>query len=166
MRNANPNQRTHIEDRKLYREARRLFSAITGYDSDPAWYRFKKALIKLNLISDLLSEEQILEAVKKAARIRKELPSAGIAFESVLKFYLKQEELVKQMGDRTLTGEELVKLVRDSGIRLPSSTRSTWFEKLGGYSRRRRYLPHEIQHVLFLAAVYKGRKESQTNNHN
>lgn len=149
----------HLNHKSLLREGRKIFTAVTGYVSDPAWYRFRSAIVSQGLVSRNLTEEEIISAIGKAARIRKELPGAGIPFDSVLKFYLRQEELVKQIGSRTLKGQELLDLIRKEGIKLPNSTRSNWFEKIGGYSKRRSYLPQEIQHILFLASVYKSRKE-------
>lgn len=156
---SNPENEGNKYHRGVMRQARANFTLITGYTTDPAWYRFRRALEELNLIPETLPSGEILEIVRKAARIRKELPQAGIPFKAVLSYYLKQEELVKQMGDRGLSGGQLEKLIRDQGVKLPTSTRSNWFKKIGGFAKNRTYRPEEIQHILFLSAVYLGRKE-------
>lgn len=149
------------KDKEVLKKARAVFSLITGYISDPAWYRFRQALYSLGLITHNLNEDETLEIVRKASKVRKQLPSAGIPFKAVLKFYLQQEKLVSDMGGRSLKGDELVTLVRQQGIPLPNSTRSLWFSSLGGFSKNRYYLAHEIQHILFLAAVYRSRQEQK-----
>lgn len=145
------------------KRARQLFVQITGYDSDPAWYRFRSALLDLNMLSPHMSSETILANVGKAAKVRKKSPLAGVCFKQVLKFYLQEEQFVNQLGNRTIKGEELMNLIRERGVNIANSTRSLWFEELGGYSRKRDYLPHEIQHILFLAALYLARKEKEQN---
>lgn len=145
------------------KKARQMFTQITGYDSDPAWYRFRKALVDLNMVSPHMSSEILLANVGKAAKIRKKSPLAGICFKQVLKFYLQEEQFVTQLAGRTIKGEELMSLIRERGVSIANSTRSLWFEELGGYSKRREYHPHEVQHILFLAALYLAKKEKDQN---
>lgn len=152
-----------LKYKSAMKRARQLFVQITGYDSDPAWYRFRSALVDLNMVSPYMDSELILANVSKAAKIRRKSPLAGICFKQVLKFYLQEEQFVNQLGNRTIKGHELMSLIRERGVRIANSTRSMWFAELGGYSQRREYFPHEIQHILFHASLYLARKEKEQN---
>ena len=147
--------------RLALREARSVFILITGYYSDPSWYRFRKSLEKAGFLKEGMKSEDVKANVTLASKIRRKCPQTGVDFDTVLKFYIQEESIINQLNGRSLKGGEILELIKRQGIPIPNSTRSMWFQELGGYNLKREYNPEQIKHILFLSAIYKARKQQQ-----
>ena len=161
MKKSKPTEVTR-QYRSALKDARQIFIRITGYYSDPSWYRFRKSLEAVGFLKEGMSDSDLKANVTLASKLRRQCPQTGVDFVSVLKFYLQEERVTKELGNRTVTGEEIVELIKRQGIPLPNSTRTMWFEEIGGYKSKRSYKSEETKHVLLLAAIYKARKQQQT----
>lgn len=143
----------------VMRKGRAEYSLITGNYTDRSWYSFRQSLIRLGLLSPVLSESDNLSNIRKWANVRANLPRTGIGLDAAFKYYAEVEEKINLLKGRTLTGQDITQFITQQGINLRTSTRSNWFKPVGGYRRDRNYRPEELRVVLYQAAVYLARKK-------
>lgn len=144
---------------QVLRKGRAEYTLITGNYTDRSWYSFRQSLLRLGLLSPVLSEADNLSNIRKWANVRANLPRTGIGLDAAFKYYSEVEEKIELLKGRTLTGKEITEFITQQGIALRTSTRSNWFKTVGGYRHNRNYRPDELRTILYQATVYLARKK-------
>lgn len=142
---------------KEMRELKLLWRSITGYQSDPPWYKLTEAMRETGLLSD----DPVLnyQNVSRVSRLQRDLPRTGVPLKQVLVYYLQIEESIKNLNGRLMSGKEINELLKVQGLDLHPTTRCNWFKDLGGFSAKRMYNTDQVSFVLYRAAVYKAKKK-------
>lgn len=145
--------------RVLLRQLKAEYRAITGFDSDSNWNKFRKVLEKLGLISPKFSDRQNRDNLLFYSRLRLELPKTSVSLENSILFYLEQKKFTDSLNGRRMSGQDILHHLKTVGIRVSSPTRTNWFKSVGGYRAKAEYLPDEILKVLYRAAIYKASRK-------
>lgn len=121
--------------------------AVGNRVSDNHWYRTRKLLARHNL-------EINVENVQFFAELRKVIPRSAIGIEGLLDCYKKADEILSK-STQSLTGFEVLSILRQYGITPHQTTISRWFRSLGGYRRNQKYLPAKLKNLFATAFLYK-----------
>ena len=146
-------------NKKLSKQLRADYQLITGNQSDRSWYIFRRTLEELNLVSPQLTDEENVFNVRKWASIRVSLPRTSVSLKKAFVFFQNVETLVEGLNGNAMSGKQIMEYLAKQDIVLPPSTRSDWFDSVGGFRSVRGYTPTEIRTVLFKACVYKAKSK-------
>ena len=131
-------------------QAKLIFRQHYGEFSDSLWYRLKSTVFT----NDFPLNEQNIIFI---AQIKKMIPRFNLNKLDIVKTYQTVNSFLNSQSSKTITGLELLSLLRKYDIEVHKNTLTKWFKSIGGYSRNRPYTIVEITPVILAAFTYKFR---------
>lgn len=115
--------------------------------SDSHWSMVKKTLTQNNMeIND--------DNVVFYAKLRKENKRSSVNVVQLFEYRKKAEKLLA-LNDSKITGERILEILANEGIKPHMATISRWFKCVGGFRKTRGYYPEKLVPVITSALLYK-----------
>ena len=115
--------------------------------SDSHWSMVKKTLTQNNMeIND--------DNVVFYAKLRKENKRSSVNVVQLFEYRKKAEKLLS-LNDSKITGERILEIMANEGIKPHMATVSRWFKPVGGFRKTRWYYPEKLVPVITSALLYK-----------
>lgn len=115
--------------------------------SDNHWYSVKRTLAQNNMeVND--------DTVVFYAKLRKENKRSSVNVVQLFEYRKKAERLLA-LNDSKITGERILEILANEGIKPHMATISRWFKPVGGFRKTRWYYPEKLVPVITSALLYK-----------
>jgi hypothetical protein len=132
-------------------QAKLIFREHYGEFSDSLWYRLKASVFSKDFP---LTEQNIIFI----AQIKKMMPRFNLNNLDIVQTVKTVNLFLNSQNSKTLTGLQLLELLRKYEIEVHKNTLTKWFKPLGGYSRNRPYTLSEITPIILAAFTFKFRR--------
>lgn len=115
--------------------------------SDSHWSMVKKTLTQNNMeVND--------DNVVFYAKLRQENKRSSVNVVQLFEYRKKAEKLLA-LNDSKITGERILEILANEGIKPHMGTISRWFKPVGGFRKTRWYYPEKLVPVITSALLYK-----------
>ena len=88
------------------------------------------------------------------AKLRKENKRTSVNVVQLFEYRKKAEKLLA-LNDSKITGERILEILANEGVKPHMATISRWFKPLGGFRKTRWYYPEKLVPVITSALLYK-----------
>lgn len=121
--------------------------------SDTHWSSVKRSLKENNM-------EVTDDNVVFYAKLRKENKRTSVNVVQLFEYRKKAEKLLA-LNDSKITGERILEILANEGIKPHMATISRWFKCVGGFRKTRWYYPEKLVPVITSALLYKVQQSSK-----